>query len=145
MFAVQLKHVNVLDTVQVHAVAKRGLVAAYEDRRRIGLGHYADTSTIAKYTFLGPTLEQMPGVRIAPVKFPPNGFLVQLGARRCTAAVWVDGIRTPDPLDLSYIRPNEIAAIEVYQPADTPLEFQSSRGTGAGCGAVVVWTKLRFR
>jgi hypothetical protein len=40
----------------------------------------------------------------------------------------------------SYVKPEEVAAIEVYQSgASMPVEFQTS---GADCSAIVVWTKL---
>jgi hypothetical protein len=38
------------------------------------------------------------------------------------------------------VRPEEVAAIEVYPGGGTmPVEFQTS---GADCAAVVIWTKL---
>jgi hypothetical protein len=40
----------------------------------------------------------------------------------------------------SYVKPDEVAAIEVYQAgASMPVEYQTS---GADCSAIVVWTKL---
>lgn len=40
----------------------------------------------------------------------------------------------------SFVKPEEVAAIEVYQSgASMPVEFQTS---GADCSAIVVWTKL---
>jgi hypothetical protein len=40
----------------------------------------------------------------------------------------------------SFVRPQDVAAIEVYPSgANSPVEFQSS---GGDCAAVVVWTKL---
>jgi hypothetical protein len=55
----------------------------------------------------------------------------------------VDGSRwqqlQPGDLD-AFVRPEEVAAIEVYPGGSTmPVEFQTS---GADCAAVVVWTKL---
>jgi hypothetical protein len=40
----------------------------------------------------------------------------------------------------SFVKPDEVAAIEVYQSGSSiPVEFQTS---GADCSAVVIWTKL---
>jgi hypothetical protein len=38
---------------------------------------------------------------------------------------------------------DEIAAVEVYSEVDLPVQFTSSGRQP--CGAVVVWTKMRFR
>jgi len=57
--------------------------------------------------------------------------------------VYVDGSRWQQmeagDLD-SFVRPQDVAAIEVYPGGGSmPVEFQS---TGGDCAAVVVWTKL---
>ena len=57
--------------------------------------------------------------------------------------VFVDGSRwqqlEPGDLD-AFVRPEEVAAIEVYPGGGSmPVEFQSA---GGDCAAVVVWTKL---
>ena len=57
--------------------------------------------------------------------------------------VFVDGSRWQQleagDLD-SFVRPQEVAAIEVYPGGGSmPVEFQSS---GGDCAAVVAWTKL---
>jgi len=43
----------------------------------------------------------------------------------------------PDDVD-TWVRPNEIAGIEVYTGDMVPIEFQ--RGL-SGCGSIVIWTK----
>jgi hypothetical protein len=40
----------------------------------------------------------------------------------------------------TFVKPEEVAAIEVYQSGSSmPVEFQT---TGGDCSAVVVWTKM---
>lgn len=58
--------------------------------------------------------------------------------RLCRAAVIVDNMRLPgDWIDV--IHPDEVAGIEVYRSGmEQPLDFQVG---GAGCGAVVIWTR----
>jgi hypothetical protein len=57
--------------------------------------------------------------------------------------IYVDGAQwqqiTPGDLD-SYVRPSEIAAIEVYSGQQVPPQFTT---LGQSCSAVVVWTKTR--
>ena len=57
--------------------------------------------------------------------------------------MYVDGAQwqqlEPGDLD-SFVRPEEVAAIEVYRPVPpTPAQFATP---GQNCAAVVVWTKL---
>ncbi|MFL5617944.1 MAG: carboxypeptidase regulatory-like domain-containing protein [Gemmatimonadaceae bacterium] len=65
-----------------------------------------------------------------------------VGSRGCVT-IFVDGSKWQQleagDLD-SFVRPQEVAAIEVYPGGGAmPVEFQTS---GADCAAVVVWTKL---
>ena len=42
----------------------------------------------------------------------------------------------------SFVRPEEVAAVEVYNGTSVPAQFTT---TGQNCSAVVVWTKLRVQ
>jgi hypothetical protein len=59
--------------------------------------------------------------------------------------VWVDGAQWQalDAGDLdSFVRPEEVAAVEVYNGISIPPQFTT---VGQSCSAVVVWTKLRVQ
>ena len=60
---------------------------------------------------------------------------------RCEPAIyingqWMNGLTSGD-LD-GFIRPTEIAGIEVYMAGQVPTQFQPGLG---GCGSLVFWTK----
>ncbi len=62
----------------------------------------------------------------------------------CVMSIYLDGVRLrvratrKDTLD-DFVRPSEIAGVEVYMgPASLPAEFG---GSDSGCGAVAIWTK----
>lgn len=80
-----------------------------------------------------------PGRRV--IRFNrPSGFASPV----CEPAFYIDGLvirdNLTDPggrvLDFDRVPPGQIAAIEVYMGAGTPLEFRQN-----DCGAVVIWTK----
>jgi Carboxypeptidase regulatory-like domain len=60
----------------------------------------------------------------------------------CEPAVFLDGMliqdQTAEPrlLDFNRVPPEQVAAVEVYVGANTPIEFKRT-----SCGAVVIWTK----
>jgi hypothetical protein len=56
----------------------------------------------------------------------------------------VDGKQTsvPDPTDFNkLLHPADVAAIEVYTPAQTPNEFRN--GSDANCEVIVIWTRKK--
>jgi hypothetical protein len=59
----------------------------------------------------------------------------------CAAAIYLDGLHFPglgaDEID-AWLRPDQIAGIEVYSEATVPNEFRQER---TGCGSVVIWRK----
>jgi hypothetical protein len=90
-------------------------------------------------------MRTMPGLRVDN----SNGQAMLTSSRNATGSggcvtVFVDGAawRQLEPGDLdSFIRPEEVAAVEVYASGTTvPVQFTTP---GEDCGAVVVWTKTR--
>lgn len=62
----------------------------------------------------------------------------------CYLSVFVDGRRVwapgePDPPNIDEFRASDLEALEVYRGANLPAELG---GTGAICGAVVIWTRV---
>jgi hypothetical protein len=88
-------------------------------------------------------LTTTPGVRVQGSMGQMMITATRTAGRAGCVTIYVDGSRwqqlQPGDLD-AFVRPEEVAAIEVYPGGSTmPVEFQTS---GADCAAVVVWTKL---
>ena len=141
------ERVPVLDRVTV--VGKRPVGSALEGflrRRRQGMGRFLTQNEIERRAAfsVGDLLRAVPGVRIENNMFDQSIFV-----RNCTPHVWLDGMVLADGASsLSYlVRPEEVAAIEVYPSlTTTPPEFQRMNATGyGGCGSIVVWTRGRLR
>ena len=62
------------------------------------------------------------------------------GGARCLANVVIDGQKS-DYQELNFLRPADIAVLEVY-PRRMSLPMQFVRNDD--CGAIVVWTKWAF-
>src|SRR4051812_6657391 len=139
--------VPVLDSVKIKGQSKvrDQLQADFIERRKMGFGHFADSTEIASHPLLMNAFDVMPGVRVIR-KGGGRDFSLQLRGD-CTANVWVDGVRQreltprsgykPDFSFLAELDPTKIAAIEVYPSEMTSPPQYSAKG----CGSVLVWTK----
>jgi hypothetical protein len=117
------------------------------DRKRNSAGgHFIDSETIEKRNALMFTdlLRTTPGLT---VRTDSHNQAMVYSTRAASGdgcvTIWVDGSpwRSLEGGDLdTFVKPNEVAAIEVYQGTNTPAQFQTS---GQNCAAVVVWTKTR--
>jgi hypothetical protein len=88
-------------------------------------------------------LTTTPGVRVQGSMGRMMVTATRTAGRQGCVNIYVDGSKWQQleagDLD-SFVRPQDVAAIEVYPSgANSPVEFQSS---GGDCAAVVVWTKL---
>lgn len=137
----------VLDTVRVSAARRlydrdRN---GFQQRRRSGLGRYLSSEEIARRQPLATSdlFRMVPGVRVGQDE---SGFERRLLVRGsfgwCSPAIYVDGRNMMDGLSAddidSWVRPEEVAGIEVYTESSVPAEFQQGL---SGCGSVVIWTK----
>jgi hypothetical protein len=135
---VEVRRVTTLDPVKVKATpVRQKMVAAIDERRKTGFGHYADSTTIGAHGRILSVFEEMPGVRVdgrGVVRFGQ-------GLGTCVANVWIDGFRS-DSTDTKWLRPDEVAVVEVYpRVMSMPPEFMVRRARGAPCGSIVIWTK----
>ncbi len=135
---------SVLDTVKVVASRLRGTDGGrFENRRRGGVGRYLTAEEIARRRPLvvSDLFRMMPGMR---VERDSDGFDRQLLMRGsfglCTPAIYVDGANlplSPDEIDV-WVRPSDVAGIEIYRDGTVPPQFQTPFG---GCGSIVIWRK----
>jgi hypothetical protein len=137
-----------LSAVEVVAVREEGLQkVGFLDRKRTSAGGY----------FLGPdqldkrnalrfsdVMRTVPGIRVQE----QNGQAMLTSGRGATGGcvtVFVDGAKwqqlEPGDLD-TFVRPNEVAAVEVYNGTSMPAEFSTP---GQNCSSIVVWTKTRVQ
>ena len=138
-----MRRITTLDVVRVTASAQiRRLVRDLDERRAAGFGNVKDSTEIANHGTLFSVMFEFPGVQVER-KNTAGDFIVTMagtGANRCVANVIIDGQKS-DFDQLNYLRPTDIAAIEVY-PRRMQLPMQFIRFDD--CGAIVVWTKWAF-
>ena len=141
-------YVPVLSEMRVTAQRERGLSdVGFADRKKTGMGYYLDADQIKtrQTTQFSDMLRTVPGIRVQPAG---NGTNVVTSSRDPTGGCvtfYVDGApwqqMTPGDLD-TYVRPEEVAALEVYNGATTPAQFQQAGQSG--CTTVVIWTERRI-
>ncbi len=136
----------VLQKVLVTAELKAGYQRVGFDRRQAGgLGRYLTAEDIARRnpSEMRDLLVGMPGLVTRSTR---NGRLYTAPSLRSTCLVYmVDGhqFREMSAGDIdAYVRPNEIAAVEVYQSGEAPSEVVV--GPGSRCAAVIIWTKTHL-
>jgi hypothetical protein len=135
----------VLDTVRVTARLNDRLATGFAERRRIGVGRFLGPDDVARRrpivtsdlfrAVAGLHLERDPlGETQVTMRDPFAG--------RCFPAVYLDGhymggALIADDID-SWVRPSEIAGIEIYVAGTVPPQYSPALG---GCGSIVIWTK----
>ncbi|HEY2064873.1 MAG TPA: carboxypeptidase regulatory-like domain-containing protein [Gemmatimonadaceae bacterium] len=140
-------YVPELTPVEVVSQREEGLQkVGFLDRKRSAAGGYFITPeqierrNAQRFTDIVRTT---PGLRATE----SNGQVMLTSTRAATGngcvTVWVDGAawQQLDAGDLdTFVQPNEVAAIEVYNGTSVPPQFTQP---GQSCSAVVVWTKTR--
>jgi carboxypeptidase family protein/TonB-dependent receptor-like protein len=143
-------YVPVLSEMRVTAQRERGLNdVGFADRKKTGMGYYLDADQIKmrQTTQFSDMLRTVPGIRVQPVG-DGSGANVITSSRDPTGGCvtfYVDGApwqqMTPGDLD-EYVRPEEVAAIEVYNGSTAPPQFQVAGMSG--CTTIVIWTERRI-
>ncbi|MDB4878954.1 MAG: TonB-dependent receptor plug, partial [Gemmatimonadetes bacterium] len=136
-----------LSPVEVVSRRDEGLqrVGFLERKRTAATGHFIDSEQIERRQALQFTdlMRTVPGVRVEQSKGQSLLVATRGQSGGGCVTIYVDGAQwqqiTPGDLD-SYVRPSEIAAIEVYSGQQVPPQFTT---LGQSCSAVVVWTKTR--
>ena len=141
------EYVPVLETMRVTAQRERGLSdVGFADRKRTGNGYYLDAEQIAQRqtTQFSDMMRTVPGIRVVPAGNGQNVIQSSRNAMGGCVTFYVDGSpwqqQFPGDLD-TFVRPEEVAAIEVYNGVTTPAQFQTAGQTG--CSTIVIWTERR--
>ena len=136
---------RVMDTIKVVAQRVYSLdVSGFERRKRTAAGKFFDENDIRRrspYSVL-QLLYDVPSLRIIQ-RGLDRTILMRGGnsytGRPCPPSFYLDGVRMPSEyltdLDL-WVRPGQMAGMEVYRGMMVPQEFYEDKA----CGAVAVWT-----
>ena len=141
-----------LTPVEVVSIRDQGLQkVGYSERKRSATGgHFIDPEAIERRhaQLFSDLLRTVPGIRVTQGSGPGNSAVVTssrgTSGNGCVT-IFVDGAQwqslSAGDLD-SFVRPDEVAAIEVYNGASVPPQFSAA---GQNCASVVVWTKTRVQ
>lgn len=136
---------SVLDTVVVRAKRDRDR-NGFDDRRRKSAG--GKFLTRADISAQNPVVtsdifKHLPGIRL---EYDSTGFDKRIWMRGtmgdwCLPAIFLDSHKmrdlSPEDID-AWIKPSEIAGIEVYFGAQLPREFEDGM---TACGSILIWRK----
>jgi len=138
-----------LTPVEVVSRRDEGLQrVGFLDRKRMSAGgHFVDPETIEKRhaQLLTDLLRTIPGIRVSSTNGQAQVYSTRTASQDGCVTIYVDGApwSSLEPGDLdSFVRPNEVAAIEVYNGTSVPPQFTTP---GQSCASVVVWTKTRVQ
>jgi hypothetical protein len=144
---------DVLDTVKVVAsrLANQN-IAEFNERRRSGGGRYLTAEDVRRRQPIvtSDLFKNMPGLRVDRSPLGDTQLLMRgTFDETCVPNVYVDGRHlrdlSADDVD-GWVKPNEIAAMEIYTGPHVPAQFNPGL-TGGGatggesCGSIVIWTK----
>jgi hypothetical protein len=141
--------VPVLEAVRVNAQRERALDdVGFARRKRTGMGWYMDGDQMKAHETsqnFSDVLRSAPGIRV--VTAGGNRQAVQSSRDPVNGCVniWVDGSQWQqlEPGDVDdFVKPYELAAIEVYNGSTTPAEYQPVGRSG--CTTIVAWTKRKL-
>jgi hypothetical protein len=143
----------VLDTVEVTASRLNENRRGFVERRRSGPGRYLTPEDIARRQPIvtSDLFRHVPGMRVERTELGDTQVLMRgTFADQCVPAIYLDGhfMRglSADDID-GWVKPNEIAGIEIYAGAGVPAQFNPGIGGGGlehePCGSIVIWTSRR--
>lgn len=125
--------------------------SGFAERKRRGNGLFFDRAAIERRNPVALTdmLRGVPGLTLRPVsdRFGQSydaavDRVPASGGRACRINYYLNGNEyTPSAGGIDHeFPPEQVEAIEVYRPSETPAQFSGSR---ARCGAVLIWTRVR--
>lgn len=137
-----------LSAVEVVAVRDAGLqkVGFLDRKRTAASGYFLGPEDLQKRNAIKFTdvMRTVPGIKVEE----QNGQAMLTPSRSAQGGcvtIIVDGAKwqqlEPGDLD-TFVRPDEVAAVEVYNGVSMPAEFATP---GQNCSAIVIWTKTRVQ
>jgi hypothetical protein len=144
------KYVAVMDPVLVTARRAASLDRiGFTQRQKTGMGYYLGPDQLKNMNplYVTDVLRRVPGLRVTSTG---EGEVVEssrggsLTGGDCVQ-YYLDDMpwQSMEPGDINnFVNGSEIAAVEVYQPTTTPVQYQ--RG-GNGCTTIVLWTRFKVR
>jgi hypothetical protein len=118
-------------------------LTGFEERRKIGIGHFIDEAQLRKDSgrqLSNEILAHIPGVTVTL-----GGSITSFRAR-CTPNIYLDNVLVyaggkGTPPNLSRMETDDYAGIEFYAgPATVPAQFSAA---GTSCGVLLLWTRER--
>jgi len=137
------KFVVVLDTVRIVALEERGLNrVGFSRRKETGAGYYLTPEQIARQRAYDlPSLVAMaPMLRRDYSGGKPHVTGRPSGTGNGCVTWWLDGDTWIGGDIEDFIRPNEVAAVEVYSANFVPAQF---RRPFQNCETIIIWTKQK--
>jgi hypothetical protein len=127
-----------------HTGENKRVLAAFEARRRQGIGHFVTRAQIeARHPLvLSDMLRMVPGAQLIPGE---NGRqtlrFTGMARANCPPQFFVDGILAVG-FTIDEMPPGDVEGVELYGgAAGVPPEYSRSRGT-SNCGSVLIWTRI---
>ena len=139
--------VATLDTMKVASTFTAARLSEFEERRKLGVGHFMTQAEIEQRNTVVIADLLRPILSVKIMGSGTGQYAVSMrGAKGltlepCPFQVFVDGVAMlPVPVNLNNLAsPKELAGIEVYSGAATiPLQFKRS---DSGCGVILLWTR----
>lgn len=127
-----------LDTVAIHGERRTAPMQQFEDRRKLGCGHFITQAEIEKRNpvALSDMLHTIPSVLV-----DPGGLIHNMRQNGCPFNIFVDGVKLPiGSIDNTAV-PKDVAGIEIYMGAAT-IPFQYKSPSGSFCGVILLWTRI---
>lgn len=115
----------------------------FEERRRLGLGHFITRAQIESRNplVLSEMARAVPGAQLTPTNI--MGRMTLRFSRRadCPPAYFLDGLYMSN-FNIDDVPPRDVEGVELYAGfAGLPQEFAKQMGVQA-CGVVVIWTRI---
>jgi len=130
--AVRLPEV-VVEADRIHLSFDRRL-RDFQRRRAQGWGRFITRADIERRR-PSRTSDLLRG--IAWLWVEPRRILLRWAGQECEATVWLNGSPLFDSNIDVFVRPEEVAGIEVYREFGRPVEFAPL----GSCGAILIWTR----
>jgi hypothetical protein len=141
--------VTALDTMVVSVKPLATRLSEFEDRRKLGFGHFITAEEIEKRNevYVADVIRREPSVGIdehwpfaqVAVNMRGDASIIAIPGP-CPFQLFLDGVPMPPGTNLMNLPPpRDLAGIEIYSgPATIPLQYKY--GT-ASCGVILFWTK----